>query len=82
MAVNLRGAEHITPSDAAWLLRGIVQTGTASPEQAVAAMRDYVAAFLDANLASGSAVPAMSQAPREYPDAAVVTRDQSLCNQQ
>ena len=82
MAVNLRGAEHITPSDAVWLLRGIVQTGTASPEQAVAAMRDYVAAFLDANLASGSAVPAMSQAPREYPDAAVVTRDQLLCNQQ
>src|SRR2546430_4095235 len=37
-----------------------------------------VAAFLDANLASGSAVPAMSQAPREYPDAAVVTRDQLL----
>ena len=49
-AVNLEGAEHLTTSDAVWLARGAIKTGTMGPDKAVAAVRDYIAAFLDANL--------------------------------
>src|SRR5262249_30496936 len=50
LAVNLRGAEHLTPSDAVWLAKGRVKTGAMGPEKAVAAVRGYIAAFLDANV--------------------------------
>jgi hypothetical protein len=49
-AVNLRGAEHLTPTDAVWLAKGGVETGDMGREKTIAAMRDYIAAFLDANL--------------------------------
>jgi hypothetical protein len=42
MAVLLRGAEHLTPTDEVWLLKGMIKTGAASPEMAVTAVRDYV----------------------------------------
>jgi predicted dienelactone hydrolase len=81
-AVNLPGAEHIALSDAVWLLRGNVSTGGASPEVAIAAIREYVATFLDSNLRDpvpgslpGSPVP-------DFPGAVVATQTQSLCTEQ
>ena len=63
-AVNLRNAEHVAPSDAVWLARGAIQTGSMSPEKTVAAVRAYVAAFLDANL-QGRPVDALLARPSD-----------------
>jgi predicted dienelactone hydrolase len=57
-ALNLRGAEHVAPSDLVWLARSAINSGRMTPEQAVAALRDSVAAFLDASLL-GSPVDAL-----------------------
>jgi len=79
LAVNLRGAEHLTPSDAVWLARGEVKTGAMGPEKTVAAVRGYIAAFLDANVRGQSSDPLLAGPSSEYPDAVVTTRDQLLC---
>ena len=42
--VNLRGAEHVTPSDAVWLANGAIQTGAMGPEKTIDALRSYIAA--------------------------------------
>jgi predicted dienelactone hydrolase len=70
-AVNLRNSEHVTPTDAVWLARGAVRTGSMSPENTVAAVREYVAAFLDAHLLGHPAEPFLTQPSQRYPDAAV-----------
>jgi dienelactone hydrolase len=53
-AVNLLGADHLTPSDAVWLAAYVPelakQAGPMGPQRTVAAVRSYIAAFLDANL--------------------------------
>lgn len=82
MAVNIKGAEHLTPSDAVWLLDGMIRTGAMSPDKAIAAMRDYVAAFLDENLAGKAFDPLLTGASLDYPDAMVATQEQSLCSPQ
>jgi dienelactone hydrolase len=79
-AVNLEGAEHLTTSDAVWLARGAIKTGTMGPDKAVAAVRDYIAAFLDANLRGSEPGTLLSGPSLDYPDAAVTTQIQSLCN--
>ena len=48
-------------------------------EKTVAAIRDYIAAFLDTNLRSEPVGPLLTGPSVEYPDAAVTTRRQSLC---
>jgi dienelactone hydrolase len=54
VSLNLPGAEHIAPSDAVWLAKSDVNTGTLTPEQTVENIRSNVAAFLDANLRAKS----------------------------
>jgi predicted dienelactone hydrolase len=81
LAVNFPGAEHIALSDAIWLLKGIVKTGAASPEQGIAAIREYVATFLDSNLRGFNAVLPTRPVP-SYPNAVVATQAQTLCEQQ
>jgi dienelactone hydrolase len=54
VSMNLPGAEHIAPSDAVWLAKSAVNTGTLTPEQTVEHIRSNVAAFLDANLRAKS----------------------------
>ena len=78
-AVNLKGADHVTPSDLVWLAKGAIKTGTMGSEKTVAAIRDYIAAFLDTNLRSEPVEPLLTGPSVEYPDAAVTTRSQSLC---
>jgi dienelactone hydrolase len=78
IAVNLRGSEHLTPSDAVWLAAGSIKTGTMGPDKTIAAIRNYVAAFLDANLLGKPSDPLLTRPSSEYPDAAVTTRKESL----
>ena len=69
LAVNLERSEHITPTDLVWLARGAVKTGGMSPEAAIAAMRDYIAAFLDAYLQGRPPDRLLTQRSAAYPDA-------------
>jgi len=78
-AVNLEGAEHLTTSDAVWLARGAIKTGTMGPDKAVAAVRDYIAAFLDTNLRGSEPGTLLTGPSLDYPDAAVTIQTQSLC---
>lgn len=78
VAINLRGAEHVTPSDMIWLAPGAIQTGTLGPEKTVAAVRRYVTAFLDANLLGKAIDPLLTGPSGEYPDAVVTTRTEPL----
>jgi dienelactone hydrolase len=79
LAVNLQGAEHVTLSDAVWIARDAVHTGTMGPDKTVAAVRDYIAAFLDANLRGNSMGPLLMGPSSDYPDAVVTTQGTSLC---
>ena len=80
-AVNLEGAEHLTTSDAVWLARGAIKTGTMGPDKAVAAVRDYIAAFLDVNLRNKALESLLTGPSLDYPDAAITIQTQSLCSE-
>ena len=79
-AVNFEGAEHLMPSDAVWLARNAVRTGTMGPDKAVSAVRNYIADFLDASLREYDVNPRLTEPSAEYPDAHVVPPGQSLCS--
>lgn len=79
LAVNLKGAEHVTPSDAVWLAKYAVKTGSMGPQKTIAAVRAYVAAFLDANLRGLPASRLLRKDTREYPDVVITTQQQSPC---
>lgn len=81
VAINLKGAEHLTPSDAVWLARYAIKTGSMGPEKTIAEVRDYVVAFLDANLKGLPAARLVKGPSRAYPDAVVTTQSQSPCGQ-
>jgi len=81
LAVNLRGTEHVALSDWIWLTRDSVQVGPMGPERTMAAVRDYVAAFLDTNLRDEPLAPLLTGPSRVYPDAALTTQDQTLCRE-
>jgi hypothetical protein len=79
LAVNLAGAEHVTPSDAIWLTKGVVKTGTMGPDKTIEAIREYIAVFLETNLRSGPLDDLLTGPSSTYPDAAVTTQGESLC---
>ena len=79
VALSFRGADHLTPSDAVWLARGAVQTGSLGMEKTVEAIRNYVAAFLDTNLKSDELPRLLTGKSPEYPDVEVTTQTQSPC---
>jgi dienelactone hydrolase len=70
-AVNLTGAEHVTPTDAVWLAPGAIRTGSMSPAESVAAVREYIAAFLDASLQGRPTDALLTRRSLKYPDADV-----------
>jgi predicted dienelactone hydrolase len=80
-AVNLKGAEHLTPSDAIWLAKGAIRTGSMGPDKAIEALRNYIAAFLDTNLRSKPFDPLLTGPSSDYPDAEVTTQKQLLCGE-
>jgi len=73
-AVNFRGADHVMPSDAVWLAKGAIQTGDMGPDKTIAAIRNYIAAFLDANLRDQPLDPLLTGPSSDYPDAEVTTQ--------
>jgi dienelactone hydrolase len=81
LAVNLRGAEHVALSDWIWLTPNAVQVGPMGSERTMAAVRDYVGAFLDANLREEPSAPLLTGTSLAYPDAIVTTQDQPLCRE-
>jgi len=71
LALNLKGSEHLTPSDAVWLANGAIETGSVGMEKTVATMRNYIAAFLDVNL-NGKPMDRLLTGPSsDYPDVEV-----------
>ena len=76
--MNLRGAEHLTPTDLVWLAKGAIKTGTMGPEKTIAAIRDYIAAFLDARLRGQPATPLLKGTSSEFPDVELTTAVQFL----
>jgi len=78
LAVALPGAEHLALSDAVWLLKGSVATGS-TPETMIAATREYVAAFLDAHLRGKDLQSLLGQVPAASAGAVVADASQSLC---
>jgi dienelactone hydrolase len=85
IAIQLRGGEHLTPSDLVWLTKSLpglaVATGGMGPDKTVAAIRNYVAAFFDSVLIEKSEARLLSVRSSDYPDALVTTTGQSLCPQ-
>ena len=79
LALNLKGSEHVTPTDAVWLARGAVMTGTMTTDKTIEAIRDYVAAFLDANLRGQPASRLLTKASAVYPGVEVTLPTQSPC---
>jgi pimeloyl-ACP methyl ester carboxylesterase len=79
VALNLKGADHLTPSDAVWLARGAVRTGSMGMEKTVEAIRKYVADFLDSNLKGDVPHQLSTGDSSEYPDVSVTTEADSPC---
>lgn len=77
-AVNLKDAEHVTPTDEVWLAKGAIKTGEMGPEKTIAAVRDYIAAFLETNLRRQPLDPLLTGPSSDYPDAAVTTQNETL----
>ena len=78
LAVNLKGAEHLTPTDLVWLAKGGIKTGAMGTDKTIAAIRSYIAAFLDSYLRGKPVDPLLRGPSSEYPDAVVTTGRQSL----
>ncbi|MFL6442931.1 MAG: hypothetical protein ACJ713_03905, partial [Candidatus Sulfotelmatobacter sp.] len=79
LAVSLQGTEHVALSDWIWLAKDAVKTGPMGPQKTMSAVRDYIGAFLDANLRGEQADPLLAGASLNYPDAGVTVQGQSLC---
>lgn len=80
LEINLKGSDHLTPSDAVWLAKDAVPTGSVGMEKTVESIRNYVAAFLDANLRGGATDELLKGISPEYPDVEVTTESQTPCN--
>jgi predicted dienelactone hydrolase len=81
-ALNMKDADHFAFSDAVWLASNAIGTGEAGPAQTVAAIRDYVAAFLDTHLQNKAPSPLLAKASAQYPSAVLAGPQQALCSQQ
>lgn len=78
-AVNFAGAEHMTPTDGLWIAKGAISPGDMSAETTVTSLRNYIAAFLEANLRGQPWNPLLLQQSQDYPGATVTTQNDSLC---
>jgi hypothetical protein len=79
--VSLQGTEHVALSDWIWLTTDAVRTGPMGPQKTMSAVRDYVAAFLDANLRGEPADPLLNGPSSIYPNAEITTQSQALCSE-
>jgi pimeloyl-ACP methyl ester carboxylesterase len=81
LALTFKGSEHLTPSDAVWLANGAIKTGTVGMERTVAAVRNYIAAFLDVNLNGRPIDRLLTGASSDYPDVEITTQTQTPCGE-
>ncbi len=85
VAVNLRGAEHLTPSDAVWLGRAIpgmaVAGGAAGSARTIAAIRNHVTAFFDSTLRDRPFNPLLTGLTLDNRAVTVTTATQRLCHE-
>jgi hypothetical protein len=82
LAINLRGARHLTPTDAVWLFKdvsGLAPSGTMGADNAVAVVRNLIAAFLDAQLRGSTVNPLAKAGLSRYRDVLVTSQNHSLC---
>lgn len=79
LAVTLQGSEHVALSDWIWLTKDAVQTGPMGPDKTLAAIREYVAAFLNSNVRGEPAAPLLNGPSADYPDARVTVQERGLC---
>jgi predicted dienelactone hydrolase len=79
-ALNFKDSEHLTPSDAIWLTGGAIKT-SGGMEKTIAAVRDYLAAFLDANMNVNSTTgeSLLTSPSPNYPDVEIKTSTQNTC---
>ncbi len=84
-AVNLLGADHMTPSDGVWVTTIVpelaIQTGAMGPQKTIAAIRNYVATFFGTNLRGQRLEPLLMGPSSDYPDAVVTSQNQLLCGE-
>ena len=80
LGVRLPGADHLAPSDAVWLARGMIKTGGLGPEKIIAVLRNYVAAFLDANLRGQPMNSLLTGPSPDYPDVVVTMQENAVCD--
>jgi dienelactone hydrolase len=80
LAVNLRGTEHVALGDWIWLTRDSIQAGPMGPDRTLAAVRGYIAAFLDANLRNEAPRQLLTGSSSEYPGAEITTQNDALCH--
>jgi pimeloyl-ACP methyl ester carboxylesterase len=80
LGVDLPGAEHLALSDAVWLLPGKIETG-GTPATMIAATREYVAAFLDANLGGKDLQSSLARIAVPSGGAVAVDAATTLCTQ-
>ena len=85
LLADFRGAEHLTASDAVWLAKDFpqleAQTGSMGAEKTMAAMRNYIAAFLNYVLLGGSKSSLLTSPSADYPDIALTNEKQALCGE-
>jgi pimeloyl-ACP methyl ester carboxylesterase len=81
LAVHFQGSAHVTFSGCIWLAKGSMPTAPMGSGKTTSGVRDYVAAFLDANLRNQPPGPLFNGSSNDYPDATVTTSEQSLCRQ-
>lgn len=83
LAVNFRGADHFTLTDAIWLLKDspgmAVPMGSMGSEKTISAVRDFITAFFDASLRNRPDNPLLRGISSEYADAVVIVQNQELC---
>ena len=81
LAANLRGAGHLTPTDAVWLFKDVPElapSGAIGAENAVTVLRSLTAGFLDSNLRGSTLSPPVSSPHRNV---AITTQNDLLCHE-
>jgi dienelactone hydrolase len=83
LAVNLRGADHLAPTDAVWFFKvlGFTQPGTLGAEKTVALLRSLVAGFFDSNLRGVTDKTLVNPIVSESEGALLITGERALCHQ-
>ncbi|MGH8314397.1 MAG: choice-of-anchor D domain-containing protein, partial [Steroidobacterales bacterium] len=79
LALDLPGADHLAVTDAVWLLPNNALTGSATSTQTIAAVRSYVAGFLDTHLAGKGSQLSLTRASTAFPGVFLASSDRAQC---